>query len=154
MKFPRDRGLKNGKRADGYGKGIRGGGCSGMLGFIRGGDVKMMRGRFRDVSLVFGLWVLLADDDGLGLNLAGPTGTCARGPLHLLVSSLMYRFAGRFSRMLMKKIAQHPGSGGAVVDNTAVEDEDVGRVLRQVCWQWGLVMDREEWQKRIEGGTL
>jgi hypothetical protein len=45
---------------------------------------------------------------------------------------LVYRFAGRFSRMLMKKIAQHPGSGGAVVDNTAVEDEDVGRVLRQV----------------------
>ncbi|GHJ88990.1 hypothetical protein NliqN6_5392 [Naganishia liquefaciens] len=68
------------------------------------------------------------------LNLAGPT--------------------GRFSRMLMKKIAQHPGSGGAVVDNTAVEDENVGRVLRQVCWQWGLVMDREEWRRRIEGAGL
>lgn len=65
-----------------------------------------------------------------------------------------YHVAGRFSRMLMKKIAQHPGSGGAVVDNTAVEDEDVGRVLRQVCWQWGLVMDREEWRRRIEGGGL
>jgi hypothetical protein len=56
--------------------------------------------------------------------------------------------------MLMKKIAQHPGSGGAVVDNTAVDDDDVGRVLRQVCWQWGLVMDRNEWRTRIEGGAL
>jgi hypothetical protein len=51
----------------------------------------------------------------------------------------------------MKKIAQQPGSGGASVENTAVEDEDVGRVMRQVCWQWGLVMDREEWRKRVAG---
>lgn len=54
----------------------------------------------------------------------------------------------------MKKIAQHPGSGGATLDNTAVEDDDVGRVMKQVCWQWGLVMDRDEWRTRIEGGAL
>ncbi|KAJ9093406.1 hypothetical protein QFC21_006436 [Naganishia friedmannii] len=60
----------------------------------------------------------------------------------------------RFARALMKKIAQQPGSGGASVDNTAVEEEDVGRVMRQVCWQWGLVMDREEWRKRVAGSAV
>jgi hypothetical protein len=54
----------------------------------------------------------------------------------------------------MKKIAQHPGSGGASLDNASVDDDDVGRVMRQVCWQWGLVMDRDEWRTRIEGGAL
>lgn len=92
-------------------------------------------------------------DGVVGLNLAGPTGTSGI-PRHLVSSPRLIFFVsiGRFSRMLMKKIASHPGSGGAVVANAAVEDEDVGRVLRQVCWQWGLVMDRDEWRRRIEGG--
>lgn len=63
------------------------------------------------------------------LNLAGPT--------------------GRFSRALMKKIASEHGAGGAVADNTAVEDDEVAAVLRQVNWQWGFEINKAEWKRRL-----
>jgi len=69
-----------------------------------------------------------------GLNLAGPR--------------------GRFSRGLMKKIAASPGSGGAIEGNTAVTDEEVGTVMRQVCWQWGWECTEAEWAKRIAEGNV
>lgn len=78
----------------------------------------------RSIILTF-LWL------GTGLNLAGPS--------------------GRFSRSLMKKIASHPGSGGAVSNNSAVENEEVGTVLRQVCWQWAWELNVAEWNRRVGG---
>lgn len=56
--------------------------------------------------------------------------------------------------MLMKKIAADPGSGGAIEKNTSVEDEKVGTVLRQVCWQWGWECTSGEWAKRIAEGNM
>ncbi len=64
-----------------------------------------------------------------GLNLAGPS--------------------GRFSRSLMKKIANESGGGGAVPGNTALDDESVGRVLRQVNHQWAWVLNSAEWERRV-----
>lgn len=49
----------------------------------------------------------------------------------------------------MKKIASETGSGGATADNTAVEDDEVAAVLRQVNWQWGFEINRAEWKRRL-----
>ena len=58
-----------------------------------------------------------------GLKVAGPT--------------------GRFKRMLMKKVHQAGGEEG-------VDDEDVGRVLRQTLWQWGYELTNEEYRRAME----
>lgn len=55
--------------------------------------------------------------------------------------------------MVMKKITFATGSGGAIPENTAVEDDDVATVNRQVCWQWGWECNREEWKRRLEEGS-
>ena len=62
--------------------------------------------------------------DMSGLKVAGPT--------------------GRFKRALLKKL--HQGGG-----EMAVGDEDVGRVLRQCLWQWGYVLNEEEYARAMEG---
>jgi hypothetical protein len=54
----------------------------------------------------------------------------------------------------MKKIVNASGSGGGIETNSAVEDEDVGRVLRQVCWQWGWECNKAEWAERIREGRI
>ncbi|WVW81076.1 hypothetical protein I302_103067 [Kwoniella bestiolae CBS 10118] len=51
---------------------------------------------------------------------------------------------GRFKRALLKKLMQ---SGG----KTAVEDEDVGAVLRQCLWQWGYELNEVEFDKAMNG---
>ncbi len=107
-----------------------------------------MRGRCNDVSgdfIPLCDLVLISVETGLdcfitilmsfvfyaGLNLAGPN--------------------GRFSKALLKKIANHPGAGGLASGNTAIMDEDVGRVMRQVCWQWGWQVNEAEWKRRVVG---
>ncbi|ODN77217.1 hypothetical protein L202_05736 [Cryptococcus amylolentus CBS 6039] len=49
---------------------------------------------------------------------------------------------GRFKRALLKKMLQ---AGGREM----VEDEDVGRVLRQCLWQWGYVLDGGEFERAM-----
>ncbi|WVQ95722.1 hypothetical protein IAU59_002821 [Kwoniella sp. CBS 9459] len=51
---------------------------------------------------------------------------------------------GRFKRALLKKLVQ---SGG----QSALEDEDVGAVLRQCLWQWGYEMTDVEFQRAMDG---
>ncbi|RXK41703.1 hypothetical protein M231_00938 [Tremella mesenterica] len=51
---------------------------------------------------------------------------------------------GRFKRALVKKI--HSSGGRSVV-----EDEDVGRTLRQCLWQWGYQLTLEEYDLAIAG---
>ncbi|ODN88846.1 hypothetical protein L198_06648 [Cryptococcus wingfieldii CBS 7118] len=62
---------------------------------------------------------------------------------------------GRFKRALLKKLLQAGagaggnGSGREMVE--VVEDEDVGRVLRQCLWQWGYVLDGGEFERALGG---
>ncbi|WVF68131.1 hypothetical protein IAT40_002894 [Kwoniella sp. CBS 6097] len=51
---------------------------------------------------------------------------------------------GRFKRALLKKLVQ---SGG----QSALEDEDIGAVLRQCLWQWGYEMTEVEFARAMNG---
>ena len=51
---------------------------------------------------------------------------------------------GRFKRALIKKI--HSAGG-----EEAINDEDVGRVLRQCLWQWGYELNVDEYRRAMAG---
>lgn len=73
---------------------------------------------------------------------------------HAYTGSKLAGPRGRFSRALMKKIINDPSCSGSVEESSAVDDEKVATVLRQVCWQWGWECNRAEWKMRIEEGRL
>ena len=53
---------------------------------------------------------------------------------------------GRFKRALLKKV--HLAGGKA-----QLEDEDVGRVVRQCLWQWGYELNATEYDRAMAGDT-
>jgi hypothetical protein len=51
---------------------------------------------------------------------------------------------GRFKRSLLKKITLNGGI-------PALEDEEIGAVLRQCLWQWGYEVTRAEYDRAMAG---
>jgi len=74
---------------------------------------------------------------------SGDVSDCTSDCTELIIGLKVAGPTGRFKRALLKKVNQ---SGGAGV----LEDEDVGRVLRQCLWQWAYELNAHEYQHAME----